>query len=295
MRNNLRAFSSVALMLAVGAGSVLTLAQERRPAQERDAIERERAAQSAEAAARSDAERATFERDVIVTNPQMAAAGGDYVFLATEMSFGGRLVKGAPYSAQAVTESVQTLADGNRIVNKSAAAVYRDSEGRTRREQTLKAIGPYSSGGESAITVFINDPVAGSSYTLDTRTQTARKMFPTRFRVASSSASKETSDELKAASDAKVARSSGSDQVMFERTPAPGGGSYKIAVESAGNDKRLMEAGVAMGMTSVRNRNAREESLGKQNIAGVEAEGSRTTVTIPAGEIGNERAIEIVS
>ena len=38
-----------------------------------------------------------------------------------------------------------------------------------------------------------------------------------------------------------------------------------------------------------------EEQLGKQIIEGVEAEGTRTTVTIPAGEIGNERPIEIVS
>jgi hypothetical protein len=41
--------------------------------------------------------------------------------------------------------------------------------------------------------------------------------------------------------------------------------------------------------------NARTESLGKQNIGGVEAEGTRSTVTIPTGEIGNERPIEIVS
>jgi hypothetical protein len=40
---------------------------------------------------------------------------------------------------------------------------------------------------------------------------------------------------------------------------------------------------------------AKTESLGKQTIEGVEAEGTRTTVTIPAGQIGNERALEIVS
>src|SRR5205085_3538810 len=53
-------------------------------------------------------------------------AGDNFVFVATEMSFGGRVVKGAPYSAEAVTESVQTLADGNRIVHKTTAQVYRD-------------------------------------------------------------------------------------------------------------------------------------------------------------------------
>jgi TonB family protein len=42
------------------------------------------------------------------------------------------------------------------------------------------------------------------------------------------------------------------------------------------------------------NYEARPESLGKQMIEGVEAEGTRSTVTIPAEAIGNERAIEIV-
>ena len=65
-----------------------------------------------------------------------------FMFVSSEMNFDGKLVKGAPYSAQAVTESTQVLSDGNRIVNKSVASVYRDSEGRIRREHTLRAIGP---------------------------------------------------------------------------------------------------------------------------------------------------------
>ena len=40
---------------------------------------------------------------------------------------------------------------------------------------------------------------------------------------------------------------------------------------------------------------AKKESLGKQTIEGVEAEGTRTTVTIPADEIGNELPIQIVT
>jgi TonB family protein len=38
-----------------------------------------------------------------------------------------------------------------------------------------------------------------------------------------------------------------------------------------------------------------KESLGKQMIEGVEAEGTRTTLTFPAGMMGNERPINIVS
>jgi hypothetical protein len=37
----------------------------------------------------------------------------------------------------------------------------------------------------------------------------------------------------------------------------------------------------------------RTEQLGVQNIEGIDAEGTRTVTTIPAGAIGNERPIEI--
>ena len=39
----------------------------------------------------------------------------------------------------------------------------------------------------------------------------------------------------------------------------------------------------------------RSESLGKQTIEGVEAEGTRTVETVPAGAIGNERPIEVIN
>ena len=65
----------------------------------------------------------------------------------------------------------------------------------------------------------------------------------------------------------------------------------KLAAENAttdGNVKyRVMHSQAAP--------DSKSESLGKQTIEGVEAEGTRTTMTIPAGEIGNERPIQIVS
>ena len=57
-------------------------------------------------------------------------------FLGAEAGMPGRVVKNAPYSADLVTESVQTLPDGNHIRQSSSVKVYRDSEGRTRREQS---------------------------------------------------------------------------------------------------------------------------------------------------------------
>ena len=57
-----------------------------------------------------------------------------------EISAGAnRIVKGSPFSAEAVSESVQMLADGNRITRKTTASMYRDSQGRTRREESLGA------------------------------------------------------------------------------------------------------------------------------------------------------------
>src|SRR5258708_14815159 len=127
-----------------------------------------------------------FQREKVSQEPVGTAPApppGDdaFYFVTSEMSFDGKLVRGAPYSAQAVTEMTQTLSDGNRIVNKSTASIYRDSEGRTRREQTLRAIGPFATGNEPPVTIFISDPMAGTTYMLDARTHVARKTSTYRF------------------------------------------------------------------------------------------------------------------
>ena len=69
----------------------------------------------------------------------------------------GKVVKGAPYSAQVVTETHQALADGNMITRKKQGAIYRDGEGRTRQELAGDGKEP---------TVFISDPVEGQQYIL---------------------------------------------------------------------------------------------------------------------------------
>src|SRR5580692_2438608 len=71
----------------------------------------------------------------------------------------GKAIKGAPYSADEVNESLQVLADGTRITHQSKTTVYRDSEGRVRRESPNE--------------ITILDPVAGVSYTLRAETKTA--------------------------------------------------------------------------------------------------------------------------
>src|SRR5215510_9861478 len=87
----------------------------------------------------------------------------------------GKVVRGAPYSAAATTETIQTLSDGNQIIRKNESKLYRDSDGRARTEQTLETIGKWTAGGEPQQNIFINDPVAGVAYSLDPRTRTAYK------------------------------------------------------------------------------------------------------------------------
>lgn len=209
-------------------------------------------------------------RGVRVPAPPGLPMGDDtVVFVSSEMSFDGRVVKGAPYSAQAVTESTRALGDGNRIKHKNSASVYRDSEGRTRRDQELGAVGPWAMTGDPQQTVFINDPVAGVNYVLDPRTRTARKMPP--LRISFSAGAAPTAGE-KFRIERDIVVSSGR-----VAPPPPVGG-----------------AGVEGYRVSADPQNRKTESLGKQVIEGVEAEGTRTTTTIPAGEIGNEQPILIV-
>ncbi len=103
-----------------------------------------------------------------------AQTGGDNVFqfFSQEMSFDNRLVKGAPFSAETVSETIQTLPDGNRIVQRSEGHIYRDSQGRTRNERTFQMGGS----SEQKRTISIFDPVAGASYILDPETRIAREM-----------------------------------------------------------------------------------------------------------------------
>ena len=78
---------------------------------------------------------------------------------------------GIPYSAQQVTERVQTLADGTRITQKPHKVnLYRDSLGRTRSEDLAS-----DTESEEVTSVSIIDPVAGVRYSLDPSTHSARQ------------------------------------------------------------------------------------------------------------------------
>jgi hypothetical protein len=88
----------------------------------------------------------------------------------------GKVVTGAPYSAVAVMESQQTLADGNTINRKIQSNVFRDSQGRVRRETTLPGVGPLAASGQPRSFVMIHDPVASTAYILHPDTKIADQL-----------------------------------------------------------------------------------------------------------------------
>lgn len=200
-------------------------------------------------------------------------------FISSEMSIDGKVVKGAPYSAQAITETTQTLSDGNHIKRTNTAVIYRDSDGRTRREQQLGTVGPWSVAGEPQQTILINDPVAGVNYILEPRTHIAKKMALSFFRVEQSSSN----------AGSGVGAGQGKSPTVIVTVQK------NVTTSAAGTAPlpSLASSPQEFSFITAPNKGT-TESLGNQTIEGIAAEGTRTTVTIPAGQIGNEQPIQIV-
>ena len=112
--------------------------------------------------------------------PDMTGPGGPIGGRMEILGFGemhpGKVVTGAPYSAVAVIESTQTLSDGNSINRKVQTNVFRDGQGRTRRETTLPAVGPLAASGQPRTFIMIFDPVATTAYVLHPDTKIANKL-----------------------------------------------------------------------------------------------------------------------
>jgi hypothetical protein len=181
-------------------------------------------------------------------------------------------VQGAPYSAAVTNESIQTLSDGNRIVENTTGSTARDSEGRTRQDMPLPAIGNLSAANAPHL-VFIEDPVAQVSYTLNLTNQTAQKMpIPPPPPGGASST---------------VGTGGPGGAVFFQAGPGPG---------SAGALPLPGPGPVFIQKTQIADSSqVKMEDLGTQTMEGLTVIGTRTTRTIPTGQIGNEQPITIVT
>lgn len=189
-------------------------------------------------------------------------------------------ITGAPFTADATTEFIQTLPDGNRIEQRYSTSVARDGRGRTRREQQLALVGPLTAvlqgdgrlyafntvgrggrgdwqtgnaQGEPPRFVIISDPVEGVSYTLDAAHKEARRSSPMVLQKLENGPRVEELKKL----EATLQKAAETELVGIER--------------------------------------AEVEQLGTRQIEGVAATGVRLTTTIPAGRIGNLNPINLVT
>jgi hypothetical protein len=171
---------------------------------------------------------------------------GDHVeLMGFEGLHGGKVVKGAPFSATASTETTQTLQDGTSIHRTTTSNLYRDSQGRSRNEVTLSGFGPLQASGKPHTMISIADPVAGTHYMLDADHKVAHQM---RMHGAPTAAQEQAFEQKM--------------QARLQKEEASGA--------------------------------VKKDSLGTQTINGVSAEGTRITRTIAAGQIGNDKPIQIV-
>jgi hypothetical protein len=137
----------------------------------------------------------------------------------------------------------------------------------------MAAIGPWAAGSDAPKMIFIQDPVAQVSYQLDPQMHAAHKL------------------------------PMGKNTFFFSQAGAAGGGKAMTFTRAVPPPPGAEAGGMAAGMVTAMavpdakaiKPDVKSESLGKQTIEGVEAEGTRSTVTIPAGAIGNELPMSTVS
>jgi len=189
----------------------------------------------------------------------------------------GATVKGSPFCATVVNEHTQVFADGNRIHTTDNSNLCRDSQGRTRRESQLDLLGAIPQGSAPKL-ITITDPVAGVRYTLDTESKTARKMSLKSGPMPMVKGMKGTATE-----DVMYFSTKGPGELP---PPPPGAGATMIFENHVVNHGPGPELGQAPPSS---------ENLGDQVINGIHATGTRMTTTIPAGQMGNEQPINIVS
>ena len=223
-----------------------------------------------------DADQATG--GVVIGPPDLDVIGVDPLVV-------GRAVLNAPYTAEAITEITQVLADGNRIEQRTAATIARDSRGRTRREQQGIALGRFVAMSSRPL-VTITDPTTGLHFTLNYEEKIAFRAKPGQFNDKVQA----RREAARGASGTMASRPAGrlSGTPAFE-APTPREDPTETVFETpAARDRKTPEivpfAGTVHTIT-----------LEPQTLEGIRAEGSKTVLTIPADAMGNVLPLQILS
>jgi hypothetical protein len=209
---------------------------------------------------------------------QSGSVGG----FSVAMSGNVEVVKGHGYQADAVTETVQTLADGSHISHKMVAAVARDAEGRTMRAETLDGMGLWGGPSDKQVKItMVFDPVAGTHIHWQSDSKTATVMPMPHMAVMGAGPVHLNAPE---AGGVVTSGSFGSEGIIEDGAMPPGPGPDTVFVGAM--HTQVHGPGAAAS-------NETTEQLGTRMVEGVEAVGTRVTEVIPAGTIGNDK--ELVS
>jgi hypothetical protein len=195
----------------------------------------------------------------------MPMPAGMFEYVGAEIPL-GPIVRGAPFSGEGVTTVTQTLGDGTHIARTTTAKLYRDSDGRLRREQTILGLGALSASGDAPTIITIVDPVAGLQYVLDgVRKEAYRSATP-------KAQARRAFDGARGRSSQPAGDPGGVPPPPPPPPPPPG---------------QRREGRPPAGVPNA------PQPLGSKQIEGIEAGGVRRTETIPAGRIGNDRPIVV--
>jgi hypothetical protein len=207
-----------------------------------------------------------------------------------------RSVKNAPYSAQVVSEQVQTLGDGNQISNRIVTHSFRDSQGRIRMEV------PNAQGQLAMVTLL--DPEARTSVLLDPEKKRATRVAvpasPPRVTVMSSAKRTSQGPERSMVPNADGAAVQRIEQRMVMHPV----GSEPVTVSFRGSAGGAPQANLLLGerlgpliSTAMTDRKwaamATTRDLGTREMEGVKVKGNLVSYEIPAGEIGNRHPIVV--
>jgi hypothetical protein len=239
-------------------------------------------------------------------------------FMFTDRAGRWRVVKGQPYSADVLTETHQTLPDGNVISHRNVNKVWRDGEGRTRQESYRN---------DKLRSVYISDPVGKVAYTVIPGSKIAiaipRMDFTHELRAPRAHGKTSTTET-----------SSDGHRVIVRTVDSDGPGvreEVRVQVVRVGDDSSLVIAppppvppvpptapgslrsapvppvppvppiALIPGVNTMRFESTAHlgkgdtKSLGSKDFDGVKAEGKETSWTIPAGKIGNRNPIVVTS
>ena len=171
-------------------------------------------------------------------------------------------IANAPFTADATTEFTQLLSDGNRIERRFTTSLARDGRGRTRSEQDVAMLGPLG-----VLEKGVNWKARPGGR--------GAQSEPPRFTVIA--------DPVEGVTFTLDERLKEARRNSFKRTAG-----QTIELKKLVDKLESVRAAPGSGEPVV-------ESLGTRQIEGVNADGVRSTTTIPAGQIGNLNPIQLVT